>query len=211
MNAKDVAGWFQRYADVIEEKKAWLTELDSAVGDGDHGANMARGWKEVRNQLKTFEGGLPEVFLLVSRTLISKVGGASGPLYGTAFLRMSMFLKGKEEIGHDDWPALLKAASEGIGQRGKVNGGEKTMYDVWAVVSETAEKRAGEPVRTSHLLEWAREKAEAIRDLRALKGRAAYLGDRSVGHRDPGAESTVLLFETLHQTVSSRGGNGRER
>jgi phosphoenolpyruvate---glycerone phosphotransferase subunit DhaL len=207
LNAIEVKHWFRRYADRILEKKDELTDLDSAVGDGDHGVNLARGWKAIGNEMETFDGGVSDIFLLVSRTLISKVGGASGPLYGTAFLRMSAVLRGKEQIGKDDWPGLLKAGCEGIGQRGRVNGGEKTMYDVWLAVTEAAgKKEAEEATLTLRLLEAARKKAEEIIELQATKGRAAYLGERSIGHRDPGAESTVLLFEALHDTVSKPGG-----
>lgn len=204
MKVVDVKNWFCRYAEVIQEKKSFLTELDSAIGDGDHGTNMARGWKEVQTQLKAFKGGLSECFLLVSRTLISHVGGASGPLYGTAFLRMSMVLKEKEHISVEDWKELLNAGCEGIGQRGGTSGGEKTMYDVWLAVTNEAQQETGDDERSlfSRLSEAARKKVEESKELKALKGRASYLGDRSIGHIDPGSESTALLFETLDQTMS---------
>ncbi|SDC14402.1 dihydroxyacetone kinase, C-terminal domain [Melghirimyces thermohalophilus] len=214
MDVTVAKAWFQRYADVISEEKALLTRLDSAIGDGDHGANMARGWKAVQEELESFTGGLSDAFLLVSRTLISKVGGASGPLYGTVFLRMSMALKGKETIDETDWSNLLQQGAEGIAQRGKVTGGEKTMYDVWSVLPQAAEETAqqGEDELTlvTRLAQIAREKADATQEMKATKGRAAYLGDRSIGHKDPGAESTALLFDALRSTLADKGGADHE-
>lgn len=207
MDVKQTTAWFQHYADVLDEQKAYLTELDSAIGDGDHGANMARGWRAVKGGLVDFNGNVGECFMLVSKTLISKVGGASGPLYGTAFLRMGMVLKGKEVIELSDWPQLLQAACEGIEQRGKVSGGEKTMYDVWKPLSDSLQQRDDFKDEMS-LAEWlaqtAEAKAEATKNLKATKGRAAYLGERSVGHLDPGAVSTSLLFKSLNSIIQGK-------
>ena len=108
MDVKQTVAWFRHYADVLDDQKALLTELDAAIGDGDHGANMARGWRAVKEGLHEFSGNVGDSFMLVSKTLISKVGGASGPLYGTAFLRMGMAVKGKDAIELSDWPNCFK-------------------------------------------------------------------------------------------------------
>lgn len=205
MDVKQTVAWFRHYADVLDDQKALLTELDAAIGDGDHGANMARGWRAVKEGLHEFSGNVGDSFLLVSKTLISKVGGASGPLYGTAFLRMGMAVKGKDAIELSDWPKLLQAASDGIAQRGKVSGGEKTMYDVWKPLSDGLMLRddfEGEQSLVRWLAQTAAAKAEETKELRATKGRAAYLGERSVGHPDPGAVSTSLLFKSLQSTLA---------
>ncbi|WP_240512071.1 dihydroxyacetone kinase subunit DhaL [Paludifilum halophilum] len=207
MQVTEAVAWFQAYADRLQQEKEHLTELDSRIGDGDHGANMARGWKAVKEELESFDQGLSECFMQVSKTLIAKVGGASGPLYGTAFLRMSMKLKGEASVSPGDWAELIQAGAEGIRQRGKVSGGEKTMYDVWAPLVDAARDGADleETVLLRSLAETAREKAEATREMKATKGRASYLGERSIGHLDPGAVSTALLFEVLCDTLSREG------
>lgn len=205
MDITQTIAWFQHYADTLEEQKAYLTELDSAVGDGDHGANMARGWQAVKERLAEFDGNISDCFMLVSKTLISHVGGASGPLYGTAFLRMATVLKGKETIEFQDWPKVLRAACEGIEVRGKVTGGEKTMYDVWQPLAQELEQHAPFPDDVS-MAAWLARTAEAYavgtKKIKATKGRAAYLGDRSLGHLDPGAVSTSLLFKSLHDSFN---------
>lgn len=206
MDVTQTVAWLQHYADVIAENKTYLTELDAAIGDGDHGANMARGWQAAKEALDTFEGDIGQCFMLVSKTLIAKVGGASGPLYGTVFLRMGIACKGKQSIAREDWPGLLKAACEGIQQRGKVTGGEKTMFDVWKPLLDAVEASdasdAADDVSLAQLMrETAEARAEETKNLRATKGRAAYVGERSVGHSDPGAVSTSLLFKSLHETL----------
>lgn len=203
MDIKRTIAWFRHYSDTLDEQKSYLTKLDAAIGDGDHGANMGRGWRAVKEALLHFEGDIGQCFMLVSKILIAKVGGASGPLYGTIFLRMGMVLKGKETIEMKDWPQLLQAACAGIEQRGKVSGGEKTMYDVWQPLSAELEldQHDDEKALAAWLSETAETKAGATKTMKATKGRAAYLGERSIGHLDPGAVSTSLLFKSLHASL----------
>lgn len=205
MNLTQTVAWFHQHADTLEDKKGFLTELDSAIGDSDHGTNMARGWQAVKEELKGFDGQISDCFMLVSKTLISRVGGASGPLYGTAFLRMATTLKDKTAIELQDWPKMLRAACEGIEVRGKVKGGEKTMYDVWEPLARKLEQHSPFADEVS-LAAWMAQTAEALasetKKIKATKGRAAYLGDRSLGHLDPGAVSTSLLFKSLHDSLT---------
>ncbi|WP_372967803.1 dihydroxyacetone kinase subunit DhaL [Microbacterium sp.] len=197
-----LADWIRRFRDVIAEKRDWLTELDSAIGDADHGANMSRGMDAVVAKL---DGGVPgtvdELLKTVGMTLVSSVGGASGPLYGTLFLRMGMTAGPVAELDGAGLAAALRAGLEGIVARGKAEAGDKTMFDAMAPAVDAfdAALAGGSDVGAASAA--AAEAAAAGRDatepLVARKGRASYLGERSAGHLDPGAASTTLLFETL--------------
>lgn len=197
-----LADWIRRFRDVIAEKRDWLTELDSAIGDADHGANMSRGMDAVVAKL---DGGVPgtvdELLKAVGMTLVSSVGGASGPLYGTLFLRMGMTAGPVAELDGAGLAAALRAGLEGIVARGKAEAGDKTMFDAMAPAVDAfdAALAGGSDVGAASAA--AAEAAAAGRDatepLVARKGRASYLGERSAGHLDPGAASTTLLFETL--------------
>ncbi|MBE6184080.1 dihydroxyacetone kinase subunit L [Bacillus ginsengihumi] len=179
--------WLEVFAKKVQENKAYLSELDSAIGDGDHGSNMGRGVKAMEEKLK--EGGystIQDVFKLSSMTLLSKVGGASGPLYGSAFIAMA------KQAGNDeqDLLSILKAGLEGIKKRGKAVRGEKTMIDVWEPVIEALERGT----LTKKTIE---EAVKQTKDMKATKGRASYLGERSIGHIDPGAASSGYFFDAL--------------
>ena len=194
-----VYAWVRAFAAAIAENKEYLTELDSAIGDADHGINMNRGMQAV---LAKLEGdGQPDAGALlktVGMTLVSTVGGASGPLYGTLFLQMGSSAAGKPELSDEDWAAALAAGVAGVQRRGKAELGDKTMIDalvpaVQALRSSLADgSAAGEALHRS--AEAAREGMIATIPLVARKGRASYLGERSVGHQDPGATSATLLF-----------------
>ncbi|SEC05381.1 dihydroxyacetone kinase subunit DhaL [Microbacterium hydrocarbonoxydans] len=197
-----VADWIRRFRDVIAEKRDWLTELDSAIGDADHGANMARGMDAVVAKLDVgVPGTVDELLKTVGMTLVSSVGGASGPLYGTLFLRMGMTAGPVAELDGAGLAAALRAGLEGIVARGKAEAGDKTMFDAMAPAVDAfdAALAGGSDVGAASAA--AAEAAAAGRDatepLVARKGRASYLGERSAGHLDPGAASTTLLFETL--------------
>lgn len=184
--------WLKEYAVAIDQQKDYLSGLDTPIGDGDHGNNMARGMSEY---LSAFEKQQPETISdtlkLFSMTLISKVGGASGPLYGSAFLNMTKASNGLSTIdSYEQLGEIVEQGLQGIQQRGKAVVGEKTMIDVWDPVA-TALKNGS--LDKTHI----EEAKENTKDLVAKKGRASYLGERSVGHIDPGAASSALLFELL--------------
>jgi dihydroxyacetone kinase-like protein len=192
--------WLQRSAGKLHEQRAYLTDLDAAIGDADHGANMDRGFTAVMAKLQA-EGAPADVGAIlktVGATLVSTVGGASGPLYGTAFLRAGMALAGKEALEPGDIEDGLLAALEGVKARGRAQRGEKTMIDALepAVQAYSAAIGDGRDLVTalSAAADAAEEGMRATIPLLATKGRASYLGERSIGHQDPGATSCALLL-----------------
>jgi dihydroxyacetone kinase-like protein len=194
-----VRAWVTGFADAVTAAKTELTKLDQAIGDGDHGANMSRGLTAAVDKLA---GDTPGDLLKgVGRTLISTVGGASGPLYGTAFREAGKALGEAEPASDTDFAAALRAGMDGIVRLGKAETGDKTMIDAWtpalaaldaALASGAALSEAAAAAATA-----AAEGTEATIPMQARKGRASYLGPRSIGHPDPGATSTTLLFEAL--------------
>lgn len=204
-----VYAWVRAFAAAIAENKEYLTELDSAIGDADHGINMNRGMQAVLAKLEG-DGQADAGALLktVGMTLVSTVGGASGPLYGTLFLQMGSSAAGKPELSDEDWAAALAAGVAGVQRRGKAELGDKTMIDalvpaVQALRSSLAEgSAAGEALHRS--AEAAREGMIATIPLVARKGRASYLGERSADHQDPGATSSWLLLRTAAETLAAK-------
>lgn len=195
--------WVVRLADVYEENKAYLTELDSPIGDADHGINMARGFRAAKEALdKTPPTDLPTLFKTVSMTLIKTVGGASGPLYGTLFMKAGPLLK-DEPVSPVMLAAAFETGVEGIKKMGKSDAGEKTMLDAWIPALEAL--KTGTPddlaAAVAAAAEAAKKGMEATIPMQATKGRASYLGERSVGHQDPGATSTYLLLKTLAEAL----------
>jgi dihydroxyacetone kinase-like protein len=199
--------WVARFAVAVAEKRDWLTELDSAIGDADHGANMARGMSAVTEKLAT---GSPdtadELLKTVGMTLVSSVGGASGPLYGTFFLRTGMTAGAVTEIDATALAAALRAGVDGIVARGKAEAGDKTMFDAMSPAVDAfdaAVADGGDLVAASRAAaEAAAQGRDATLPLVARKGRASYLGERSAGHLDPGAASATLLLETLATAIA---------
>jgi dihydroxyacetone kinase-like protein len=190
--------WIAGAGDLVERQAIRLTELDTAIGDGDHGTNMLRGFSAVRRKLEvTVTGDLGSLFRLVGMTLISAVGGASGPLYGGFFLEMAKVTAGKACLGKDEISAALAAGLNDIKRRGKAEVGDKTMVDslLPAVAALESVKELCAAFRAA--ADAAKTGAEATIPLQARKGRASYLGERSIGHQDPGATSSWLLFEAL--------------
>ncbi len=188
------------YADVVAEQRDYLVDLDRAIGDADHGVNLDRGMRAAREAAAS--GSTPaEVLKGVATALISKVGGAAGPLYGTAFLRAATAVTGKQTLEATDVVAALRAARDGIVARGKAELGDKTMVDAWTPAVEAAEQAAQQGATVAQILAAAADAAEqGMRDtipMVARKGRASYLGERSAGHQDPGATSTAFLLRTL--------------
>jgi phosphoenolpyruvate---glycerone phosphotransferase subunit DhaL len=186
-------------AAAMEENRRYLTKLDSEIGDGDHGNNMHRGFQAALERVEAADASTPaDVLKAVSMALISKVGGAAGPLYGTAFLRASTALADKEEVSGEDAAEALEAALGGVKQRGKAEVGDKTIIDALEPAAEVAKQAASEGSVTAVFraaAEAAKEGAESTIPLTARKGRASYLGARSAGHQDPGATSTYMLLE----------------
>ncbi len=209
MAAVDVAaltGWLRAFADAVSEHAAELTQLDAAIGDADHGTNMSRGMQAVvkvldENDFETADALLKKAGM----TLVSTVGGASGPLYGTFFLRAGTALADVDDIDAAAFGAALRAGVEGILARGKAELEDKTMYDAWAPALEAYDDAASEG-DLAKALSAAAEAAAAGRDattpMQARKGRASYLGERSIGHQDPGATSTTLLLESAVVSLS---------
>jgi phosphoenolpyruvate---glycerone phosphotransferase subunit DhaL len=204
----DVLRWLQQVTQVLHENSAYLTELDAAIGDADHGINMDRGFTAVTAKLATMENAdISTILKTVGTTLVSTVGGASGPLYGTAFLRAGMATSGKQELEIPDVVALLGAMVEGIKTRGKAQPGEKTMLDALIPALDAATQAQNEQASLPQVLESLTVAAETgmkqTTDMLATKGRASYLGERSIGHQDPGATSSWLILQALSQTVTS--------
>ncbi|EMQ4906167.1 dihydroxyacetone kinase subunit L [Listeria monocytogenes] len=188
--------WLNDFGERVQENKQLLSDLDQAIGDGDHGINMARGLGELKKAFTEKEpADLKDVFKTAGMTMVSKVGGASGPLYGTAFLNMSKVVDA-DTIDAVGLTKVIEAGLEGIEKRGKSHAGEKTMIDVWEPVVHALHQED----LTDDVVDAALQKTK---DLKATKGRASYLGERSIGHLDPGAYSSALLFHAMLQTEVS--------
>lgn len=202
-----MTNWITRFAELVAENRGYLTELDSAIGDADHGANMARGMAAVSAMLETHRpDSADELFKSVGRTLVSGVGGASGPLYGTFFLRVGAEAGPVEQLDTRLLAAALRAGVDGIIARGRAEIGDKTMLDAMAPALDAFDAAVGGGSSAAEAAVLARAAAElgrdATRELVARKGRASYLGERSVGHLDPGATSAALALRALAETLS---------
>ena len=202
MTTGDIVRWITQVATVLHENRDYLTQLDSPIGDADHGTNMDRGFKAVIDKLPSVATmDIGSILKTVGTTLISTVGGASGPLYGTAFLRAGMATSGKNELNEVDVVHMLSAALEGIIVRGKSQPGEKTMVDAWSPAIAAMRDAEQQHVDMSQLLRRGSDAAEkgmkATIPLLATKGRASYLAERSIGHQDPGATSSWLIVKAL--------------
>jgi phosphoenolpyruvate---glycerone phosphotransferase subunit DhaL len=211
VDAAVVTAWLREFARLIAANKENLTALDSAIGDADHGTNMDRGLTAVVKALSAEAGGTPAALLKrTGMTLVSTVGGASGPLYGTFFLRMGTALGATEEVSPEQLVDALTAAKDGVVARGKAELGDKTMYDALAPAVHALAGAVREGSSLSESLAAAEKAAQEGRDatvpLLARKGRASYLGERSVGHQDPGATSTALLMSALREAVTAADG-----
>ncbi|HEY9783413.1 MAG TPA: dihydroxyacetone kinase subunit DhaL [Leptolyngbyaceae cyanobacterium] len=205
-----IVQWLQDFATQIEQNKDYLTELDAAIGDADHGINMERGFKKVMSQLPSVaDKDIGSILKSVSMTLISSVGGASGPLYGSFFLKASTVAVDKQQLTDEEIVSLLQAGLDGVLQRGKAQLGDKTMVDVLSPTVDALAQAVGEGKNTLAAMQQAVVVAEqAMKDtipMLARKGRASYLGERSVGHQDPGATSAYLMLKCLLVSLEKAG------
>lgn len=201
--------WVKRSAEVLAANRTELNTLDRDIGDGDHGENMDRGFQAMLQKLDDVQADASpgDVLKLLATTLISTVGGASGPLYGTAYLKASGAVAGQSELDGEALIALLGAARDGIVMRGKAAPGDKTMVDAWTPAVDAAvgagKSGADEATLLAAAADAAEAGAKATEPLVARKGRASYLGERAIGHRDPGAQSTALLLRAAAEAAGS--------
>ncbi|MBC7441816.1 MAG: dihydroxyacetone kinase subunit L [Ramlibacter sp.] len=201
-----LTGWLTRFRDLVTEQVSYLTELDSAIGDADHGSNMTRGMGAVLDKIQAAPAGtVDELFKGVGMTLVTSVGGASGPLYGTFFLRIGAAAGPVGTLDASGLAAGLRAGLGGVVARGKAEAGDKTMFDVLAPALDAFDAALAASADLSSAARAAYSAAQTGRDateaLLARKGRASYLGERSIGHIDPGAASTALLFQALAEIL----------
>ncbi|MDY2628076.1 MAG: dihydroxyacetone kinase subunit DhaL [Lachnospiraceae bacterium] len=202
----EVIAILDKIGDKIIEEKDFLTELDRPIGDNDHGINMAKGFTEVKKKLEAMaDADLGTIFKNTGMTLVSTVGGSSGPLYGTAFMKMGMTLGAKKEMNLEEFLNALQAGVEGVGQRGHSTTEEKTMLDAM-VPALNAMKEAYAAGRDAKEALDAGVKAagagvEHTKDLIATKGRASYVGERGIGHQDPGATSFTFMLQTAAENL----------
>jgi len=207
----DVVRWIRAFAAEVSANKEQLTQLDAAVGDGDHGINMDRGMSAVvaKVDAASDEQDIGALLKTVGMTLVSTVGGAGGPLYGTLFLQMGTAVSGKDELGPDDWAAALEAGIAGVQARGKAEPGDKTMIDALIPGRDALKSALAEGASFEDALRQSADAAgQGMREtvpLVARKGRASYLGERSAGHQDPGATSSHLLLEAAAETWGGSG------
>jgi dihydroxyacetone kinase-like protein len=207
VSVDQLVGWLSSFRDAVHQHGAYLTELDSAIGDADHGANLIRGMDAVMAAVDPATGPPGDLLKKVGMTLVTSVGGASGPLYGTFFLRAGAAAGDATSLDGAALLGVLRAGLEGIVARGKAEAGDKTMYDALAPGLDAFESAiasgADVPVAARAAADAAAAGRDATEPLLALKGRASYLGERSVGHIDPGAASSALLLAALADTLES--------
>ena len=209
LRASDLVAFLAALAERLKQERAYLTELDSPIGDADHGINLDRGFSAVAAKLADLqEEDLGAILKMVGTTLVSTVGGASGPLYGTAYLRAGVALTGRTEAGFDEVVQAARAALDGVMQRGKAHPGEKTMLDAITPAVESLEAARGRGLAPLEAARQAVAAAEqgmrATTPMLATKGRASYLGERSIGHQDPGATSAYIMASVALATAEQR-------
>lgn len=206
INGVQVIQILGKISKVMDKNKAYLSELDAAIGDGDHGLNMSKGFAAVKEKLKDDNGNnIGDILKKTGMALVGNVGGASGPLYGTAFMKAAAVANGKESVNMGDFIKMLEEALAGINMRGKGEPGEKTMIDA-IHPAVTALKAAVDQGLSSveciyKAKEAANEGVEYTKTIVATKGRASYLGERSIGHQDPGATSSFLILDTIYNEI----------
>lgn len=197
----DILAWLQDVARIIAENRDYLVQLDSPIGDADHGANMDRGFRAIMGKMEEIsDKDIGTIFKTAAMTLIATVGGASGPLYGTFFLQAGTKTTGKMEITIEEWAVVLEAALAGIVMRGKAEVNQKTMVDALTPAVQALKQAIADGKTQAEALELSAEAAHqgmlATIPMLALKGRASYLGERSIGHQDPGATSSYLILNS---------------
>lgn len=203
-SVSDLTDWMKRFAESVTAQREYLTELDSAIGDADHGANMARGMGAVVDKLAAEpQSAVDALFRTVGMALVSSVGGASGPLYGTFFLRFGGAAAGLDTLDCGALGKSLRAGLDGVIARGKAEIGDKTMLDAMVPAVEAFELEADLAGAVAAARDAAATGRDSTEPMTARKGRASYLGDRSSGHIDPGAASTALLFDALADALET--------
>ena len=198
LTVQEIQEWLSQFAEAINQNKQYLSDLDTPIGDGDHGNNMGRGVSAYEEAFQTdHPGTISDTFKVFSMAMISKVGGASGPLYGSAFMSMMEATKGVDSIdSQEKLGEVIEQGTAGIQSRGKAEADDKTMLDVWLPVTEAL--KAGN--LTKEIIDQAKEHTK---DLVAKKARASYLGERAIGHIDPGAASSAILFTSLLNVIKT--------
>jgi dihydroxyacetone kinase-like protein len=211
MQAATVSSWMTEVAATVESESDHLTQLDSAIGDGDHGVNMVRGFQAVQKALAGQDGSVPpgQLLTIAGKTLVSTVGGASGPLYGTALRRAGRALGKDPEFDGAALAGALEAAVDGVRELGAAAPGDKTMVDALMPALDALREAldTGDSLESalSAAADAAEEGARATMPMQARKGRASYLGERSIGHQDPGATSSALILRALERVVAREG------
>lgn len=206
INGKKVIEILGQIAAKLDKNKEFLSELDAIIGDGDHGINMCKGFKAVVGKLSTDEGtDVAVIMKKVGMALVSNVGGASGPLYGTAFMKAAASVGGKSEIDINDFSQMLKDALDGVKMRGRGELGDKTMIDALEPALIAINKGIEDGLSSKEILKEAKNEAfkgvEYTKTIVARKGRASYVGERSIGHQDAGATSSALIIETIYEAL----------
>lgn len=192
---------------MLSEQRNFLTQLDTDIGDGDHGLNMSRGFNKVMEKLPSVaDKDIGFIFEITGMTLLASIGGASGPLFGTFFIRAAQCTKAKQSLDLEGVREMFVEGIKGIAMRGKAESGDKTMCDVWQAVGErltlVCQQQLPLDQALHQCLKYASQALNATILMRAKKGHASYLGDRSIGHQDPGATSVKIMLDALYQVVS---------
>jgi dihydroxyacetone kinase-like protein len=205
---EQIVRWLELTTAVLNENRDYLTQLDAAIGDADHGTNMDRGFQKVAEKLPTVaDKDIGNILKTVGMTLISSVGGASGPLYGTFFQRGGMAADAKEELSDEDLVTTLQGAVDGVQARGRAQPGDKTMMDAllpaMAALRASVAEGKGSAASLADAVAAAEQGMKDTIPLQARKGRASYLGERSIGHQDPGATSSYLILNALLKAIES--------
>lgn len=199
-----VISWLDAAADMFEQQQAFLTDLDREIGDADHGLNMNRGFRKVKEKLPTLaDKDIGTIMKNTGMVLLSTIGGASGPLYGTFFIKAAETVMAKEELTVTDLYHMYQEGTARITARGMAHPGDKTMVDTLSAIVESLKARQESPLSSAlaDTLQAAEKGMKSTIPMRAAKGRASYLGERAIGHQDPGATSSYLLFKTLCDVV----------
>lgn len=208
LTKQQVVDWLMRCGEVFSRERDFLTQLDTEIGDADHGLNMNRGFNKVVEKLPSVaDKDIGFILKNTGMTLLSSVGGASGPLFGTFFIRAAQAANAKQSLDLAELQQMMQEGGEGVVMRGKAEPGDKTMCDVWWPVVESLGQSAQQNLSVSEALQRAADSAERAVEstitMQARKGRASYLGERSIGHQDPGATSVMLMMKTLAEVAGS--------
>lgn len=208
LTKQQVVDWLMRCGEMFSRERDFLTQLDTEIGDADHGLNMNRGFNKVVEKLPSVaDKDIGFILKNTGMTLLSSVGGASGPLFGTFFIRAAQAANAKQSLDLTELHQVMQEGVEGVVMRGKAEPGDKTMCDVWWPVVESLGQSAQQNLSVAEALQRAADSAERAVEstitMQARKGRASYLGERSIGHQDPGATSVMLMMKTLAEVAGS--------